>query len=58
MGGLRWPKMAEKSQNSGDKIVQPSSGSPARSRLVRQRLAVKFHGRHRLVVAHLMVQRV
>ena len=57
-GGLKWPKMAEKSQKSGDKTVQPPSGSPARSRRVRGWLAVKFHGRHRPVVAHLIVQRV
>ena len=57
-GGLNWPKMAEKSQKSGDKTVQPPSGSPARSMHVRRRLAVKFHGRHRPVVPHLMVRRV
>ena len=57
-GGLRWPKMAKKSQKSGDKTVQLPSGSPTRSRRVRRRLAVKFYGRHRPMVAHLMVRRV
>ena len=54
-GGLKWPKNGRKSQKSGDKMVQPPSGSQARSRRVRRRLAVKFYGRHRPVVAHLMV---
>ena len=64
----RGPKMVEmsygvagngqKSQKSGDKTVQPPSGSPARSRRIRRQLAVKFYGRHRPVVAHLMVWRV
>ena len=64
----RGPKMVEmsygvagngrKSQKSGDKTVQPPSGSPARSRRIRRRLAVKFYGRHRPVLAHLMVWRV
>ena len=57
-GDLRWPKMVGKSQKFGDKMVQPPSGSPARSRRVRRRLAMKFHGRNRPVVAHLLVQRV
>ena len=57
-GGLKWPKNGRKSQKSGDKTVQPPSGSPARSRRVRRRLAVKFHGRYRPVVEHLMVQRM
>ena len=57
-GGLKWPKNGRKSQKSGDKTVQPPSGSPARSRCVRWRLAVKFYGRHRPVVAHLKVRRV
>ena len=62
------PKMVErsygvfengrKSQKSDDKTVQPPSGSPVRSRLVRRRLVVKFYGRHRPMVAHLMVRRV
>ena len=57
-GGLKWPEMAGKLQKSGDKTVQPPSGSPARSRRVLGWLAVKFHDRHRPMVAHLMVQRV
>ena len=57
-GGLNWPEMVEKSQKSGDKMVQPPSGPPARFRRVRRWLAVKFHGQHRPVVAHLMVWRV
>ena len=57
-GGLKLPENGRKSQKSGDKTVQPSSGSPARSRRVRRRLAVKFYDRHRPVVAHLMVRRV
>ena len=58
MGGLNWPEMARKSQKSGDKMVQPPSGSPAKSPRVWRRLAVKFHGRHRPVVAYLLVRRV
>ena len=54
-GGLKWPENGRKSQNSGEKTVQPPSGSPARSRGVRRRLAVKFYGRHRPAVAHLVV---
>ena len=57
-GGLKWPENGHKSQKSGDKTVQPPSGSPARSRRVRGRLAVKFYCRHLPVVAHLMVRRV
>ena len=57
-GGLRWPENGRKSQNSGEKSVQPPSGSPARSRRVRRRLAVKFYVRHRPAVAHLVVRRV
>ena len=57
-GGLKWPKNGRKSQNSGEKTVQPPSGSPARSRRVRQRLAVKFYGRHRPAVVHLVVRYV
>ena len=55
-GGLKWPKNGRKSQKSGDKMVQPPSDSPARSRRVRRWLAVKFYGRHRSVVAHLIVR--
>ena len=54
----KWLENGRKSQKSGDKTVQPPSGSPARSRRVRRRLAVKFYGRHRPVVAHFMVRRV
>ena len=54
-GGLKWPKIGRKSQNSGEKTVQPPSGSPARSRRVRRRLAIKFYGRHRPAVTHLVV---
>ena len=57
-GGLKWPENGQKSQNSGDKTVQPPSGSTARSRRVQRWLASKFYGRHRPVVAHLMVRRV
>ena len=57
-GGLRWPENGRKSQNSSEKTMQPPSGSPARSQRVRRRLVVKFYGRHRPAVAHLMVQRV
>ena len=57
-GGLKWPKNGRKSQNSGEKTVQPSSGSPSRSRRVWRRLAVKFYGRHRPVVPHLVVRHV
>ena len=32
MGWPEWPKNGRKSQNSGEKTVQPQSGSPARSR--------------------------
>ena len=48
----KWPEITK----SGDKTVQPPSGSPARSRRVRLRLAVKFYSRHRPAVAHLMVR--
>ena len=34
-----------KIKKSGDKPEQPPSSSPARCRLVRRRLVVKFHGR-------------
>ena len=54
-GGLKWPENGRKSKKSGDKTVQQPSGSPARSRCVRRRLAVKFYSRHRPVVEHLMV---
>ena len=57
-GGLRWPENGRKSQNSGEKLVQPPSGSPARSRRVQRRLAVKFYGRNLPAVAHLVVRRV
>ena len=36
--------------------MQPPSGSPARSRRVQRRLAVKFYGQHRPAVAHLVVR--
>ena len=55
-GGLKWPENGWKSQKSGDKTVQPPSGSPARSRRVRRRLVLKFYGWHRSMVAHLMVR--
>ena len=54
-GGLKLPENGQKSQKSSDKTMQPPSGSLAISRRVRLRLAVKFYGRHRPVVAHLMV---
>ena len=57
-GGLMCPENCRKSQNSGEKSVQPPSGSPARSRCVRRRLAVKFYGRHRPAVAQLLVRSV
>ena len=57
-GGLRWSENGRKSQNSDEKSVQPPLVSPARSRRVRQRLAVKFYGRHRPAMAHLVVRRV
>ena len=57
-GGLKWPENGQKSQNSGEITVQPPSGSTARSRRVRRRLAIKFYGRHHPAVAHLVVQRV
>ena len=57
-GGLRWPENGRKSQNSCEKSVQPPSGSQARSRCVRRRLAVKFYSRHRPAVAHLVVRHV
>ena len=57
-GGLKWPENSRKSRKPDDKTVQPPSGSLARSRRVRRRLAVKFYGRHRPAVAHLMVRRV
>ena len=50
----KWPEITK----SDDKTVQSPSGSPARSRRIRRRLAVKFYGRHRPEVAHLMVQSV
>ena len=57
-GGLKWPKNFRKLQNSGEKTVQPLSGLPARSRRIWRRLAVKFYGRHRPEVAHLVVRRL
>ena len=57
-GGLKWPKNCRKSQNSGEKMVKPVSGLPARSWRIRRRLAVKFYGRHRPAVAHLVVWRL
>ena len=57
-GGLKWPENGRKSDKSGDKMVQPPSGLPVRFQLVRRRFAMKFYGRHRPVVAHLMVWRV
>ena len=57
-GGLKWLKNGRKSQNSGEKKVQPPPGSPARSRRVKRWLALKFYGRHRPAVAHLLVWRV
>ena len=57
-GGLKWLENGRESQNSGEKTVQPPSDSPARSRLVKPRLAVKFYGRHRPTVAHLVVRRL
>ena len=45
--GLKWPKNQE---NTGVPTVAAVAASPARSRRVRHRLAVKFYGRLRLDV--------
>ena len=34
-GGLKWPENGRKSRKSGEKTVQPPSGSPTRSRRVK-----------------------
>ena len=49
-GGLKWPEMAEKSRNARLPKVAAAAASPARSRRVRWRLAVKFGRRDRLDV--------
>ena len=55
-GGRKWPEMAEKVKNSPVITVAAATASPARSGRIWRRLAVKFYGRHRPVVAHLMVR--
>ena len=60
-GGLKWPKMAGKVKNSSVITVAAAAAaaaSPARSRRVWRRLAVKFGRRDRLEVVHLHGWRV
>ena len=53
-GGRKWPEMAGKSRIFRWFTVAAAAASPARSRRVRRRFAVKFHRRDRLDVAHLL----
>ena len=55
---MGWPEMAEKSRIFRWFTVAAVTASPARSRPVRRRFAVKFHRRDRLDVAHLLGRRV
>ena len=57
-GGLKWTTMAEKVKNSPVITVASAAATPARSGLVRRRLAVKFGRRDLTEVAHLPVWRV
>ena len=49
-GGLKWPKMVEKSRNARLPMVVAAATSSARSRRVRWRLAMKFGQHDRLDV--------
>ena len=57
-GGLKCPENGRKSQNLWWFTVVAAAASPARSRRVRRRFAVKFHRRDRLDVAHLLGRHV
>ena len=55
---MGWPEVAGKVKNSPVITVAAAAASPARSRSVQQRLAVKFGRRDRPEVVHLPVRRM